>query len=54
VEAGRQVQLQNLNVQDDKLLIRASVALEDLKRRIEERIRHVDAVFSAVCSLTSG
>ncbi len=40
--AEHEVQLQNLNVQDGKLLIRAAVASEDLKRRIEHRISSVN------------
>jgi nucleoid-associated protein YgaU len=40
------VQLQNLNMEGDKLLIRASAASADLKNRVWDQIKLVDPKFS--------
>src|SRR6266404_216025 len=42
------VQLQNLNLEGDKLLIRASAPTADLKNRVWDQIKLVDPSFSAL------
>jgi len=46
--AGQQVQLQNLNVQDNKLLIRAAVPSEEVKRGIEQRTSELNPALDDV------
>ena len=43
---AQNVQLQNLNLQDNKLFIRASAPSQDLKNRVWDQIKLVDPSFS--------
>jgi nucleoid-associated protein YgaU len=43
---SQNVQLQNLNLQDDKLFIRATAPSQDLKNRVWDQIKLVDPSFS--------
>ena len=54
VMAQNQVRLQNLNMQGDKLLMRAEAPSEDAKNKVWDQIKLVDSSFSSdlICDIT--